>query len=185
MQSFKECKRLIAADFARLDNLHYGGGYIRYLITNHSFKATFWYRLSQCLKDRESYAARLLYGMVRCIMKHESWKTGIQISIRSYIGGGLTFPHFGCIIIGDAVIGDGCKIYQGVTIGYSDGKHPGFPTIGNNVTICCGATVVGNIHIGDNAVIGAGAVVIDDVPSNATAVGVPAKCIISKKKNKV
>lgn len=88
------------------------------------------------------------------------------------IGGGLFIEHGFSTIIAAEKIGENCSVYQQVTIGYSDdGKAP---NIGNNVIIYPGAKVIGGITIGDNVIIGANAVVVKDVPSNCTVVGVPA-----------
>lgn len=72
---------------------------------------------------------------------------------------------------------------QGVTIGYTNDQD--CPTIGNNVTIYCGAKVLGNITIGNNVIIAANAVVVKDVEDNCVVGGVPAKIIKNylKKKN--
>lgn len=88
------------------------------------------------------------------------------------IGEGLFIEHGFSTIIAGKKIGNNCSIYQQVTIGYSDDNKA--PLIGNNVTIYPGAKVIGGIKIGDNVVIGANAVVVRDVPSNCTVVGVPA-----------
>ena len=80
------------------------------------------------------------------------------------------------VVIGEtAEVGDNVTMYQGVTLG-GTGKDKGkrHPTIGNNVVIAAGASVLGPITVGDNSKIGAGAVVFRDVPGNCTAVGVPA-----------
>jgi serine O-acetyltransferase len=81
------------------------------------------------------------------------------------------------VVIGETtVIGDNVILYQGVTLGgtgLQKGKR--HPTIGNNVVIGCGAKVLGNITVGDNAYIGANAVVVRDVPPNSTIVGVPGR----------
>lgn len=67
---------------------------------------------------------------------------------------------------------------QGCTIGSQrGGRKGGIPTIGDNVVVCAGAKVIGNIKIGNNVMIGANAVVVDDVPDNAVVAGVPAKII--------
>lgn len=109
------------------------------------------------------------------------YKTGIQLPFGARIGGGLTFSHFSCIIIHyDAVIGENCTIFQGVTIGSTRGK--GLPKIGNNVILFAGAKVVSNLEIGDNVVIGANSVVINDIPSGSVAVGMPAKVVNSNAK---
>lgn len=98
------------------------------------------------------------------------------------IGDNADFLHgaLGCVIHGNAVIGEGAKIYQNVTIGgLPDG---GVPVIGKNVVIGAGAVLLGGIFIGDNVRIGANAVVLTDVPDGATAVGVPAKIILKGQK---
>jgi serine O-acetyltransferase len=83
------------------------------------------------------------------------------------------------IVIGEtAEIGDDCLIFHGVTLG-GTGKDQGkrHPTIGNNVLISCGAKVLGPFNVGDNARIAANAVVLSEVPENATAVGIPAQIV--------
>ena len=73
-----------------------------------------------------------------------------------------------------AEIGDNVTIYQGVTLG-GTGKEHGkrHPTLGDNIVVGSGASVLGSVHIGDNAKIGSGSVVVHDVPANATVVGNP------------
>ena len=75
-------------------------------------------------------------------------------------------------------IGDNCTLYQNVTLG-GTGKEQGkrHPTLGNNVMVGSGAKVLGPFKVGDNARVAAGAVVLDEVPANATAVGVPARVV--------
>lgn len=93
------------------------------------------------------------------------------------IGNGVDFKHggLGVVIHENATIGNSTLIFQNVTIGgMPDG---GVPKIGNGVYIGTGAVILGGVVIGDNARIGANAVVIKDVPNNATAIGVPAKII--------
>ena len=86
-------------------------------------------------------------------------------------------PHHlnGIVISHYAKIGKNCIIYQQVTIA-EDGNQRA-ATIGDNVSIGAGAKILGNISIGDNVKIGANAVVTKDIPSNCTAVGVPARVI--------
>lgn len=95
------------------------------------------------------------------------------------IGGGLYIQHGFATMIAAKSIGENCWINQQVTIGYNGPGDP--PVIGNNVIITCGAKVLGNITVGDNAVIGANAVVIRDVEAGAKMGGVPAKRIDHKK----
>ena len=90
--------------------------------------------------------------------------------------GGVTFPHYGNIIINGGVnIGENVTIFQGVTIGSVRGK--GVPQIGNNVVIGPNSIIIGNITIGNNVMIGAGSIVTKNIPNNATIVGNPAKII--------
>jgi serine O-acetyltransferase len=108
------------------------------------------------------------------ILRHRFWSvvTGADIPINCRIGGGLLMPHpNGIVIHPEATIGPNCLLFQQVTIGQTKG---GVPIIGGHVDIGAGAKVLGAISVGDHAVIGANAVVLRDVPSGATAAGVPA-----------
>ncbi len=105
--------------------------------------------------------------------------TGIEIHPGAQIGRRLVIDHGMGIVIGEtAEIGDDCLIYHGVTLG-GTGKDQGkrHPTIGNNVLISCGAKVLGPFKVGDNARIAANAVVLSEVPADATAVGIPAQIV--------
>lgn len=90
------------------------------------------------------------------------------------IGGGLYFQHGFSTIVSAKEIGERCRIYQQVTIGYHGESAP---VIGDDAKITAGAIVIGDVHIGNGAVVGAGAVVTHDVPEHTTVVGVPAKPI--------
>lgn len=83
---------------------------------------------------------------------------------------------FGIVINPYSTIGSGTMIQHGVTIGEIDGSHAS-PKIGTNCFIGARAILLGGIKIGDNVKIGAGAVVLNDIPSNCTAVGVPARIV--------
>lgn len=175
---FKECRRLIASDLSRLKHVKWG---VKYLITNASFKITFWFRIGQYLRLRNDFVSKILYGFVCLIYKHYQFLTGIQLPLSVNVGAGLVFSHYSCIIInGSTTIGDNCTIFQGVTIGSVRGAKGGVPVIGDNVVISSGAKIIGNVRVGNNVMIGAGAVVVSDIPDNAVAVGVPAKVISYK-----
>lgn len=117
--------------------------------------------------------------IARAISQHSRHKTGIEIHPGATIGKGLFIDHGMGVVIGEtAEIGDYCTLYQGVTLG-GTGKDHGkrHPTLGNNVLVGAGAKVLGPFKVGDNARIAAGAVVLEEVPENATAVGVPARVV--------
>lgn len=176
---WKETKALIKSDLERFENISYLKG-IKYLLCNHSFKITFWFRLGSYLKMKDQFIYKILYFLVFIIHKHNQYLTGIQLPLGTPIGRSLTFPHFSCIVInGKASIGDNCTIFQGVTIGSTRGLKGGVPFIGDNVVICAGAKIIGNVKIGNNVIIGSGAVVVNDIPDNSVAVGIPAK-VVSK-----
>ena len=117
--------------------------------------------------------------IARCISQWSRCWTGIEIHPGAKIGRRLVIDHGMGIVIGEtAEVGDDCLIYHGVTLG-GTGKEGGkrHPTIGNNVMIACGAKVLGPFRVGDNARIAANAVVLQEVPDDATAVGIPAKIV--------
>ena len=102
--------------------------------------------------------------------------SGADIAPEATLGGGLMLPHpNGIVIHRDVVVGMNCMIMQQVTIGQL--ASGGVPRLGNNVYVGAGAKLLGPITIGDNASIGANAVVLCDVPTNSTAVGVPARIL--------
>lgn len=105
--------------------------------------------------------------------------TQIEIHPAAKIGKGIFIDHGSGVVIGEtAEIGDGCTIYQGVTLGgtsLSHGKR--HPTLGRNVIVGVNSSVLGAIVLGDNARVGGGSVVVKDVPANATVVGVPARVV--------
>ncbi len=117
--------------------------------------------------------------IARYISQKAVRKTGIEIHPAATIGKRLFIDHGTGVVIGEtAVIGDDVTIYQGVTLGgtgHDTGKR--HPTIGNGVLIGSGAKVLGPFKVGDNSRIAAGAVVLNDIPPDSTAVGVPARVV--------
>lgn len=106
-------------------------------------------------------------------------KTGIEIHPAAKIGRRFFIDHGTGVVIGEtAEIGDDVTLYQGVTLG-GTGKDTGkrHPTIGNGVMIGAGAKVLGPFRVGDNSNIAAGAVVLEEIPPESTAVGVPARVV--------
>lgn len=116
----------------------------------------------------------------RFISHISRWFTGIEIHPAAKIGERVFFDHAMGVVVGEtAEIGDGCTIYQGVTLGgtslYKGEKR--HPTLGKDVVIGAGAKVLGGFTVGDGAKVGSNAVVTKPVPAGATAVGNPARII--------
>lgn len=117
--------------------------------------------------------------LARTISQWSRFWTGIEIHPGAKIGRRLVIDHGMGVVIGEtAEIGDDCLLYHGVTLG-GTGKDQGkrHPTIGNNVLVSTGAKVLGPFKVGDGARIAANAVVLKEIPENATAVGVPARVV--------
>ena len=107
------------------------------------------------------------------------WATGIEIHPGATIGRRFFIDHGMGVVVGEtALIGDDVTLYQGVTLGgtsWNKGKR--HPTIGSGVVIGTGATVLGNILVGDHVKIGAGSVVLHSVQPHSTVVGVPGRVV--------
>lgn len=117
--------------------------------------------------------------IARYISQRAVKKTNIEIHPAAKIGKRFFIDHGTGVVIGEtAEIGDDVTIYQGVTLG-GTGKDTGkrHPTIGNGVMIGSGAKILGPFKVGDNSNIAAGAVVLDEIPPDSTAVGVPARVV--------
>jgi len=116
----------------------------------------------------------------RFVSNFSRWMTGIEIHPAAKIGERVFFDHAMGVVVGEtAEIGDGCTIYQGVTLGgtslYKGEKR--HPTLGKDVVVGAGAKVLGGFTVGDGAKVGSNAVVTKPVPAGATAVGNPARII--------
>ncbi len=126
--------------------------------------------------------AHLLWNMnlpfiPRLISQLSRFFTGIEIHPGATIGAGFFVDHGAGLVIGETVIiGKNAVLFHNVTLG-GTGKHKGkrHPTLGDNVLVGTGATILGPVTIGDNVMIGANSfVVMKDVPSNTTVAGTPA-----------
>ncbi len=143
------------------------------LTTYPGVHALIMHRLSHWIwKHRFYWLARFSSHIAR-------WLTGIEIHPGATIGRRVFIDHGMGVVIGEtAVIGDDCTLYHGVTLGgtsWNKGKR--HPTLETGVVIGAGAKVLGPITIGANAKIGSNAVVVKDVPADATAVGIPARIL--------
>jgi serine O-acetyltransferase len=142
---------------------------VEVVLTYPGFHALQFYRMAHSLeKQHVPVVPRLISHLGRFL-------TGIEIHPAATIGDGLFIDHGMGLVIGEtAVLGRDCHLYQGVTLGgTSTRRTKRHPTLGNNVVVGAGASVIGAITIGDNVRIGAGSVVVTNVPANATVVGVP------------
>ena len=124
---------------------------------------------------RPALLRKLCSLLYKVLFKFMQIITGIELPCEAIVGRNFVIDHFGGIIVsGYARFGDNCRIRNGVVVGLRRVEEPYAPVIGNNVDIGAGAKLLGRIKIGDNSIIGANAVVLDDVPENSIAIGVPA-----------
>ncbi len=143
------------------------------IFTYPGVHAILWYRLAHALWKLDlKLIGRLVSNIAR-------WMTGIEIHPGARIGRRFFIDHGMGVVIGEtAEIGDDCTLYHGVTLGgtsWEKGKR--HPTLGEGVVIGAGAKVLGPIKIGDCARVGSNAVVLKDVPCEATVVGIPGRII--------
>lgn len=148
-------------------------GAINILVNTPGIHAIMFHRVAHSLYNRKHFfTARLISQISRFL-------TGIEIHPGAQIGRRFFIDHGMGIVIGEtAEIGDDVMLFHQVTLG-GTGKDKGkrHPTVENNVIISAGVKVLGPIVIGENSKIGANAVVLHDIPKNATAVGIPAKVV--------
>ena len=150
------------------------------ILTYPGVKAVFFHRLAHF------FSVAKFDLIARIISQFSRFLTGIEIHPGAKIGKNLFIDHGMGVVIGEtSEIGNNVTIYHAVTLGGSspsidserqrhEKRHP---TIGNDVVIGSGAQIIGPIKVGNNARIAANAVVVKDVPENATMVGIPAKAV--------
>jgi serine O-acetyltransferase len=102
---------------------------------------------------------------------------GIYIPSKMKAGRGFAVHNFSGIFLPRTTVGDNFIVFQGVTVGHLRGQGGKPPRIGKNVFLGAGAKVMGDITLGDNVVVGANSLVVNDVPDNATVIGVPARIV--------
>ena len=145
--------------------------YFEVVLTYSGLHAIWAHRVAHSLYKRKSYF------LARVISQVSRFFTGIEIHPGAKIGRRFFIDHGMGVVIGETCeIGNNVTVFQGVTLG-GTGKEKGkrHPTIKDNVLIATGAKVLGSITIGENAKIGAGSVVLHEVPSNSTVVGIPGR----------
>lgn len=135
--------------------------------------AIMWHRVSHYLFNHN------MKLLARIISQSTRFWTGIEIHPGAKIGGGFFIDHGMGVVIGETCeIGDNVTIYQGVTLG-GTGKDVGkrHPTIGDDVMVGTGASVLGPFTVGEGAKIGAGAIVLEEVPPKCTVAGNPGRLV--------
>ncbi len=146
----------------------------------------FWRRLALCLVLNSVHAA-VLIRLQQWLQRHRLpafpvskllfWFFKIEVAKSARIGAGLRLPHpMGIIIAPNTTVGEGCDLYADVRLVLGHGCPRG-PQIGDGVFLGDGAKVVGDVRIGAGSVIGVSSVVTRDIPSNVTAVGIPARVV--------
>lgn len=151
-------------------------GPISVMLLYPGYHAVRWHKISHALYKMS------LKSVARSVSQFARFLTGIEIHPGATIGDCLFIDHGMGIVIGEtAEIGDYCSIYHGVTLG-GTGKDTGkrHPTLGNHVLVGSGAKILGPFKVGDNARIGGNAVVLKEVPANATVVGIPGIATLPK-----
>lgn len=147
--------------------------YLEVVLTYSGLHAIWFHRIAHALYKRK------LFFIARFISQFSRFLTGIEIHPGAIIGRRFFIDHGMGVVIGETCeIGDDVTIYQGVTLG-GTGKEKGkrHPTIEDNVLIATGAKILGAITIGENSKVGGGSVVLKDVPSNCTVVGIPGRIV--------
>lgn len=171
-------KHLIRMDVARwkeIDNCNCG--FFMSLNLYLTYKKEFRNLLQHRLKHPSYTLAAIIHYFIARIL----WKPMESLFIYTKdIGGGLYIQHGFATIISAEKIGQNCRIYQQVTVGFK-GEHA--PVLEDNVSVTCGAKVLGNITMHSHSLAAAGAVVVKDVPERAIVAGVPAKIIGYKDEN--
>lgn len=172
-------KKLIQMDVARWNAIDQ--------VSFNFFESINWYmtykkEFRNLIQHRLKNPSRSISAMLHFLLARVLWKPMESLYIYTEdIGGGLYIQHGFATIITAKKIGENCRIYQQVTIGYKNGENP--PVLEDNVAVTCGAKVLGDITMHTGSLAAAGAVVVKDVPENAIAAGVPAKVIGYKDAN--
>lgn len=135
---------------------------------------------------RHDLLGKLVCKALKMRFVHMNHKLGFSIPLNVF-GKGLSIAHYGLLVVNaNAVVGENCRIHEGVTIGvtgddYKDGKEGSSAVIGNNVFLATGVKVIGRVRIADGVAIGANSVVVHDIlEPNTTWAGIPARKVSEK-----
>lgn len=178
--NFRELLLIIIEDLKN----HGSKSFIRIFITyffNVSFRLLLNYRIGNYLVRRRNPFINMV---ILHLKKKQLVKYNCDISYNSRIGRNVHFPHPLSIIIGEeSIVGNHVMIWQEVTLGShgKQGEGKSYPVICDNVKLFSGCKIIGSVKVNKNSIVGANAVVINDVPTNHIAVGIPSKNTILKK----
>lgn len=165
-------KDLIAMDVARWSQID--GMKLSFFETINWYM-TYKKEFRNLILHRFKHPSHSALGTLQFVIARMLWKPMESLYIYTKdIGGGLYIQHGFATIISAEKIGKNCRIYQQVTIGYKGDRAP---VLEDNVSVTCGAKVLGNITMHSNSLAAAGAVVVKDVPENAIVCGVPARIL--------
>jgi serine O-acetyltransferase len=183
--TLRDSLKFIYSDYRRYRATGRGqGSPLGVVLLTQGFWASTVYRLSHWVEIQEQLGViRLLLRMWFLFwQKLIEMLTGISIPATCQIGEGLYVGHFGHLIVnGKVQMGANCNLSQGVTLGMKrDGNNKGVPTLGDRVYVGPNAVIIGEVHVGNDAVIGAGAIVTKSVPAAAVVAGNPATVISNK-----
>lgn len=158
-----------------------------FITHNKKFEWGFWamvvYRFGQWRYNVKPGIVRKPLSLLYKLFFHYMKGKGIEFPCEIKIGKNFRIDHQGGIVVsGWSEFGDNCVIRNGVTIGIARAGDTKAPKIGNNVDIGAGAKILGDIIVGDNVLIGANSVVIQNIPSDCTVVGIPGR-VIKRNKN--
>lgn len=168
-------KHLIEMDIARWNEITPRSGG---LFDSLNWYLTYEKQFRNLLQHRLKNPSRTVKSWFHFAVARMLWKPLDSLYLNTFeIGGGLYIQHGFSTVVSAKKIGENCRIYQQVTIGYKGTEQP---VLGDYVAVTCGAKVLGGVTMHNNSIAAAGAVVVKDVPENAIVGGVPAKVIAYK-----
>ena len=178
--SRKELKRVLGIE----QKMYLGGASffhkIRLYFTNESLYRIWMFvkylRKCEYWRNKKSFISKAMLALARRRKNKLGLMLGIEIKENSF-DEGLLIYHGNIVVNRDSKIGKNCKLHGMNCIG-NNGKDQGCPSLGNNVDLGIGSSVIGRVNIADNTIIGAGAVLVKNVEdADGCYVGVPARKI--------